>query len=103
MRGGFSVRARSERTSATSFRLLKLTGVFGSACNNQNKNMSWEKSLKVLNDEGIGGNLTYLHSRTSSVTTSWGVDWNETYIARDIMQNFFDANRNRLSEIRVVV
>lgn len=65
--------------------------------------MSWEKSLKTLNDENIGGNLTHLHSRTSSVTTSWGVDWNETYIARDIMQNFFDANRDHLTEIQVLV
>lgn len=65
--------------------------------------MSWQKSLKILNEEGIGGKLTHLHSRTSSVTTSWGVDWNETYIARDIMQNFFDANRDRLSEVQVLV
>lgn len=57
--------------------------------------MSWERSLKILKDEGVGQNLTYLNSRTSSsVTTSWCVDWNETNIARDFMQNFFDANRD---------
>ena len=65
--------------------------------------MSWQNSLKILNDEGIGGNLAHLDSRTSSVTTSWGVDWSETYIARDLMQNFFDANRERLSQVRVLV
>ncbi len=44
--------------------------------------MSWENSLKILNEERIGGKLTYQYSRISSVTTSWGVDWDETYIAR---------------------
>ncbi|HZZ26683.1 MAG TPA: hypothetical protein VFE46_01645 [Pirellulales bacterium] len=38
---------------------------------------------------------------TSSVTTAWGVDWDETLIARDLMQNFFDANRERLEEVVV--
>jgi len=65
--------------------------------------MSWENSLKILNEERIGGKLTYQYSRISSVTTSWGVDWDETYIARDLMQNFFDANRDRLSEVQVLV
>ena len=65
--------------------------------------MSWQNSLKILNDEGIGRNLTHLDSRTSSVTTSWGVDWSETYIARDLMQNFFDANREQLSKVQVIV
>ena len=37
-----------------------------------------------------------------AVTTAWGVDWDEIYIARDVMQNFFDANRDCLNEIRVV-
>lgn len=46
---------------------------------------------------------THLDSLTSSVTTSWGVDWNEIYIARDLMQNFFDANREQLSKIQVLV
>ena len=38
------------------------------------KHVSWENSLKILDGEGIGKNLTHLDSRTSSVTTSWGVD-----------------------------
>jgi hypothetical protein len=40
--------------------------------------MSWENSLKILNDEWSGRILTHLDSRTSSVTTSWGVDWDAT-------------------------
>jgi hypothetical protein len=64
---------------------------------------SWESSLRILRDEGIGRDLTHLDSRTSSVTTSWGVDWNETYIARDLMQNFFDANQEQLPQVQVIV
>lgn len=65
--------------------------------------MSSQTSLHLLQAEHIGDNLTYRHSRTSSVTTSWGVDWDEEYIARDLLQNFFDANRNRLPEVKVLV
>ena len=70
---------------------------------NTEKIMDWEKSLKALTDSGIGGKLTHLDSRTSSVTTSWGVNWDENYIARDLMQNFFDANRDRLGQVQVLV
>jgi len=65
--------------------------------------MSWKNSLQNLTEEGIGKRLTHLDSRTSSVTTSWGVDWDETYIARDLMQNFFDANREQLDRVEVLV
>jgi len=63
--------------------------------------MNWEQSKKALDKVGIGENLTHQGTETSSVTTAWGVEWDEAYIARDIMQNFFDANRERLSEVRV--
>ena len=63
----------------------------------------WQRTLAILTNERIGADLTYLHSRVSSVTTAWGVDWSEDYIARDIMQNFFDANRKCLSEVKVLV
>lgn len=45
------------------------------------------------------------HQRTevSSVTTAWGVNWDEEFIARDILQNFFDANRNQVAEVAVDV
>ncbi len=52
------------------------------------KSMEWKSSLTALKQSGIAGNLTHLDSRTSSVTTSWGVNWDENYIARDLMQNF---------------
>ena len=40
-------------------------------------------------------------SLTSSVTDAWGVDWDEEMIARDFMQNFFDANRTCLDQVAV--
>ncbi|MCW3051187.1 MAG: hypothetical protein JWN14_357, partial [Chthonomonadales bacterium] len=48
-----------------------------------------------------GGTVRYLRTETSSVTTAWGVNWSEQLIARDVMQNFYDANRDRIGEIRV--
>ena len=65
--------------------------------------MSWEDSLRTLQREGIGEHVTHLRTIPSSVTTSWGVHWDEVYIARDIMQNFFDANRTNLQDVRVLV
>jgi hypothetical protein len=49
----------------------------------------------------LGGAVRYLRTETSSVTTAWGVNWSETLIARDVMQNFYDANRSRIDDIRV--
>ncbi len=31
------------------------------------------------------------------------MNWDENYIARDVMQNFFDANRERLGKVKVLV
>ncbi len=39
-------------------------------------------------------------TRQSDITTSWGVDWDEEMIARDLLQNFYDANRDCLDRIR---
>jgi len=47
--------------------------------------------------------VRYQRTETSSVTTSWGVNWSEPLIARDIMQNFYDANRNCVGDIGVMV
>ena len=63
--------------------------------------MDWEKNQEKLNQLNISGNLEYQETLTSSVTTSWGVEWDEEFIARDIMQNFFDANRDRLADIDI--
>lgn len=65
--------------------------------------MEPEASLHNLKVAAIGNDLSFVHSRTSSVTTSWGVDWDEEFIARDLMQNFFDANRHCLAEVKVEV
>jgi hypothetical protein len=51
---------------------------------------------------GFGKNLRLTKTLTSAVTTAWGADWDEIYIARDVMQNFFDSDRNCLNEVRVV-
>jgi len=36
------------------------------------------------------------------VTTSWGVRWDEENIARDLLQNFYDANRGELGRVTIV-
>jgi hypothetical protein len=65
--------------------------------------MSRKNNLPVLSAENPGVTLNHVRSLTSSVTTSWGVNWNEEFIARDILQNFFDANRHQLDEVKVDV
>lgn len=60
-------------------------------------------SLLLVQRLQLGSDLQFVETLQSSVTTSWGVDWDETYIARDIMQNFFDANRDRLTSVRTTV
>jgi hypothetical protein len=64
--------------------------------------MQADPSLDYLREAGIAGELRHRHSRTSSVTTSWGVDWDEELIARDLLQNFYDANRECLTSVTVV-
>jgi hypothetical protein len=49
------------------------------------------------------GPATLRSTERSSVTSAWGVDWDEELIARDLMQNFFDANRKQLDKVVVAV
>jgi len=63
--------------------------------------MNWEKSLEILKQLNIGSDVKHVQTMTSSVTTAWGVNWDEVLIARDLMQNFFDANRSRLQDVTV--
>ena len=63
--------------------------------------MSHDHLLARLRHVGITGRLFHRESLTSSVTSEWGVDWDEDMIARDLMQNFFDANRDRIAEVKV--
>ena len=60
-----------------------------------------ENAMKVLKKLGLRDDVKHVRTERSSVTTAWGVQWDETLIARDIMQNFFDANRSRLNEVQV--
>ncbi len=39
-------------------------------------------------------------TETSNVTTAWGVKWSEDMIARDLLQNFFDSNKNNVEAIK---
>jgi hypothetical protein len=55
----------------------------------------------VLGRWEIRTQLRHERTLTSAVTTAWGVNWDELYIARDLMQNFFDANRNCLDDVLV--
>ncbi len=55
----------------------------------------------ILRRLRAGTSFNHVKTLTSAVTTAWGVNWDEVYVARDLMQNFFDANRDRLAEVRV--
>ena len=56
---------------------------------------------KILSKFKIKGQPKLVRTLTSAVTTAWGVNWDEEYIARDLMQNFFDANREELDQVIV--
>src|ERR1700728_3738637 len=47
--------------------------------------------------------LTFVRTVESAVTTAWGVRWNEMQIARDVLQNFYDANRENLQAVAAVL
>ena len=63
--------------------------------------MGWQDSQAKLKKWGIGQDVEPVKTMTSSVTTAWGVDWDEESIARDLMQNFFDANRDQIDRVKV--
>ena len=64
----------------------------------KNKKIEIYKNL-ILDVPGVNS-AQFDKSIESSVTTSWGVNWDADFIARDILQNFRDSN---LSEIEKVV
>jgi len=73
-----------------------------SIASNQSTQVVNIKVLKTaLENFGIKGSFTFDKTLTSAVTTAWGVEWDENYIARDLMQNFFDANRDSLDQVLV--
>lgn len=63
--------------------------------------MKQDEVQEVLRRLKICGDLQFKRTMTSAVTTGWGVNWDEDYIARDLMQNFFDANRDCLDKVIV--
>lgn len=65
--------------------------------------MPYEASLRVLRDLDLADGLSYDKTLHSAVTTSWRVNWSEEYIARDLLQNFYDANRADIGAVRVDV
>lgn len=62
-----------------------------------------ETSLALAGRVSDGDAPRHQRTEVSSVTTAWGVNWDEEFIARDILQNFFDANRNQVAEVAVGV
>jgi hypothetical protein len=62
-------------------------------------NMGWRDSQAKLQKWGIGQDVEHVKTITSSVTTAWRVNWDEEFIARDLMQNFFDANRDQIVDV----
>lgn len=63
--------------------------------------MEREQVQEALCKWSINARLQHVRTLTSAVTTAWGVNWDEVYIARDLMQNFFDANRDHLDQVLV--
>lgn len=59
-----------------------------------------KESLEALARVGIGG-VDFEETLLSQVTTQWGVDWDSWHIARDLLQNFYDANKDRVSDIAI--
>ena len=60
-----------------------------------------EKYKNLLLDAPGVTKAVYTKSIQSSVTTSWGVAWNADYIARDVIQNFRDANKTEIESIKI--
>src|SRR5262245_12926889 len=54
-----------------------------------------------LSTLSIGGSLTFRETKESAVTTNWRVKWDAAMVARDLMQNFVDANRAAFDAITI--
>jgi hypothetical protein len=63
----------------------------------------WMKNLRKAMGIKRTQCLEYQKTLTSAITANFAVYWNEDNIARDLMQNFYDANRGSLSEVKVKV
>src|SRR5580700_2624476 len=58
---------------------------------------------EVIQQHLPAAKCTLVRTVESAVTTAWGVSWNEMQIARDLLQNFFDANRKDLQAVEVAL
>ena len=67
--------------------------------NGKNKKINIYKNL-ILDVPGVTS-AQFEKSIESSVTTSWGVNWDADFIARDILQNFRDANLNEIEKVKL--
>ena len=67
----------------------------------ENKKIEIYKNL-LLNIPGLK-QADYIKTVESSVTTAWGVNWSHDYIARDILQNFRDANLKEIDKIEIQI
>ncbi len=65
--------------------------------------MEFQQSLQLIQHLRLGGQIRHEKTLVSSVTTDWRVRWDEDFIARDLLQNFYDANRDRVENILVSV
>lgn len=63
--------------------------------------MDGKRVEEALRQWGIRTRLRHTQTLTSAVTTAWGVQWDEAFIARDLMQNVFDGNRACLDAVLV--
>ena len=63
--------------------------------------MEFQQSVQLLQDLQFGGQIRHEKTLISSVTTDWRVRWDEDFIARDLLQNFYDANRDHVESIRI--
>jgi hypothetical protein len=65
----------------------------------KNKKMEIYRNL-ILDVPGVK-KAKFEKSIESSVTTSWGVNWDADFIARDILQNFRDSNQSEIEKVIV--
>ena len=67
--------------------------------------MKKNKKLEIYKNLGLSvpgvNQVKFQKSVESSVTTSWGVNWDANFIARDILQNFRDANLTEIDKVTV--
>ncbi len=59
------------------------------------------KTIEILKTLKLGTTFTFQENLESNITTAWGVDWDELFIARDILQNFYDANKSDVDKIKI--